>query len=83
MPMQRAAAPFNLVVVLKGAFIFAADLVRRITVPCTIDFHSCIKLRLRKNLFRKRHHPAQPYISKAGMFCWLRILSTQDLPYSR
>jgi hypoxanthine phosphoribosyltransferase len=30
--------PLHLVVVLKGAFIFAADLVRTITVPCTIDF---------------------------------------------
>ncbi len=30
--------PLLLVVVLKGAFIFAADLVREITVPCTIDF---------------------------------------------
>jgi hypoxanthine phosphoribosyltransferase len=30
--------PLHLVVVLKGAFIFAADLVRAITVPCTIDF---------------------------------------------
>lgn len=30
--------PLNLVVVLKGAFIFAADLARRITVPCQIDF---------------------------------------------
>jgi hypoxanthine phosphoribosyltransferase len=31
-------SPLHLVVVLKGAFIFAADLVRTITVPCTIDF---------------------------------------------
>lgn len=31
-------SPLLLVVVLKGAFIFAADLVRTITVPCTIDF---------------------------------------------
>lgn len=31
-------SPLHLVVVLKGAFIFAADLVRSITVPCTIDF---------------------------------------------
>ncbi len=30
--------PLHLVVVLKGAFIFAADLVRTITVPCTVDF---------------------------------------------
>ncbi|MDD5090253.1 MAG: hypoxanthine phosphoribosyltransferase [Candidatus Wallbacteria bacterium] len=27
-----------LVCILKGAFIFAADLIRRITSPCTIDF---------------------------------------------
>jgi hypoxanthine phosphoribosyltransferase len=32
--------PLCLVVVLKGAFIFAADLVRYIRVPCTIDFLS-------------------------------------------
>ncbi len=31
-------SPLHLVVVLKGAFIFAADLVRQLTVPCTIDF---------------------------------------------
>ena len=31
-------SPLHLVVVLKGAFIFAADLVRTITVPCTVDF---------------------------------------------
>ncbi|MEI6757426.1 MAG: hypoxanthine phosphoribosyltransferase [Chlorobium sp.] len=31
-------SPLQLVVVLKGAFIFAADLARSITVPCTIDF---------------------------------------------
>ena len=31
-------SPLHLVVVLKGAFIFAADLARSITVPCTIDF---------------------------------------------
>jgi hypoxanthine phosphoribosyltransferase len=31
-------SPLHLVVVLKGAFIFAADLARTITVPCTIDF---------------------------------------------
>lgn len=30
--------PLGLVVVLKGAVIFAADLMRRIAVPCTIDF---------------------------------------------
>jgi hypoxanthine phosphoribosyltransferase len=28
----------NLVVVLKGAFVFAADLMRHIGIPCTIDF---------------------------------------------
>ena len=27
-----------MVSVLKGAFIFMADLVREITVPCTVDF---------------------------------------------
>lgn len=32
--------PLYLVTVLKGAFIFAADLVRHIRVPCTIDFLS-------------------------------------------
>lgn len=31
-------SPLLFVVVLKGAFIFAADLVRTITVPCTVDF---------------------------------------------
>jgi len=31
-------SPLLLVVVLKGAFIFAADLLRSITIPCTIDF---------------------------------------------
>ena len=30
--------PLCLIVVLKGAFIFAADLIRTITIPCTIDF---------------------------------------------
>jgi hypoxanthine phosphoribosyltransferase len=30
----------GLVVVLKGAFVFAADLARRIGIPCTIDFIS-------------------------------------------
>ncbi|MEI6692190.1 MAG: hypoxanthine phosphoribosyltransferase [Chlorobium sp.] len=30
--------PLLLIVVLKGAFIFAADLMRTITVPCTVDF---------------------------------------------
>lgn len=30
--------PLTLAVVLKGAFIFAADLARRLTVPSTIDF---------------------------------------------
>lgn len=30
--------PLQLIVVLKGAFIFAADLVRTISVPCRIDF---------------------------------------------
>jgi len=28
----------GLVVVLKGAFVFAADLTRQFTIPCTIDF---------------------------------------------
>jgi len=32
------AEPLYLIAVLKGAFIFAADLVRAITVPCTVDF---------------------------------------------
>jgi len=31
-------SPLFLVVALKGAFMFAADLVRSITVPCRIDF---------------------------------------------
>jgi hypoxanthine phosphoribosyltransferase len=31
-------SPLHIVVVLKGAFIFAADLLRTITIPCTIDF---------------------------------------------
>ena len=31
-------SPLHLIVVLKGAFIFAADLVRAITIPCRIDF---------------------------------------------
>jgi hypoxanthine phosphoribosyltransferase len=30
--------PLGLVVVLKGAFVFAADLARRLTIPFTIDF---------------------------------------------
>ncbi len=30
--------PLLLIVVLKGAFIFAADLLRTITIPCCIDF---------------------------------------------
>ncbi len=30
--------PPSLVVVLKGAYMFAADLVRRIEIPCTVDF---------------------------------------------
>lgn len=30
--------PLSLVVVLKGAYVFAADLVRRIEMPCTVDF---------------------------------------------
>ncbi|MEI8186033.1 MAG: hypoxanthine phosphoribosyltransferase [Chlorobiaceae bacterium] len=30
--------PLHIVVVLKGAFIFAADLLRAIKIPCTIDF---------------------------------------------
>ena len=30
--------PLSLVVVLKGAVIFAADLVRQITIPVTVDF---------------------------------------------
>ena len=30
--------PLCLIVVLKGAFVFAADLIRTITIPCTIDF---------------------------------------------
>ena len=34
------ADPLYLIAVLKGAFIFAADLIRAITVPCTIDFLS-------------------------------------------
>ncbi len=28
----------SLVIVLKGAVLFAADLMRHITIPCTIDF---------------------------------------------
>lgn len=35
---RTSESPLHLVVVLKGAFIFAADLMRQITVPCTIDF---------------------------------------------
>ncbi|TLU81901.1 MAG: hypoxanthine phosphoribosyltransferase [Chlorobium sp.] len=31
-------SPLSLIVTLKGAFMFAADLVRSITVPCCIDF---------------------------------------------
>ncbi len=31
-------SPLLLLVVLKGAFIFAADLLRTITIPCTVDF---------------------------------------------
>ena len=31
-------SPLLLLVVLKGAFIFAADLLRTITIPCSIDF---------------------------------------------
>jgi hypoxanthine phosphoribosyltransferase len=30
--------PLSLVVVLKGACVFAADLMRQVTIPCTIDF---------------------------------------------
>lgn len=32
------AAPLHLVCVLKGAFVFLADLVRALGVPCTLDF---------------------------------------------
>lgn len=35
---QYRGAPLHLVVVLKGAFIFAADLVRGIKMPVTVDF---------------------------------------------
>ena len=31
-------SPLLLLVVLKGAFIFAADLLRTITIPCIVDF---------------------------------------------
>jgi hypoxanthine phosphoribosyltransferase len=36
--MLTPKSPLHLIVVLKGAFIFAADLLRTITIPCTIDF---------------------------------------------
>ena len=31
-------SPLLLIIVLKGAFIFAADLLRTITIPCAVDF---------------------------------------------
>lgn len=34
------AEPLFLITILKGAFVFAADLARCITVPCTFDFLS-------------------------------------------
>lgn len=37
--------PLHLVVVLKGAFVFAADLVRRIETPVTVDFVSASSYR--------------------------------------
>ncbi len=36
--MVTQDCPLLLIVVLKGAFIFAADLLRTITIPCGIDF---------------------------------------------
>ena len=33
-----AGKPISLVVVLKGAFVFAADLLRRLTLPAAVDF---------------------------------------------
>src|SRR5204863_9993612 len=35
---DHGGAPLSLVVVLKGAFIFAGDLARRLNTPATIDF---------------------------------------------
>ena len=36
--MLTDESPILLIVVLKGAFMFAADLLRTITIPCGIDF---------------------------------------------
>lgn len=39
-PEATAENPLAVVAVLKGAFIFAADLMRALTVPCTLQFIS-------------------------------------------
>ncbi|KZK74024.1 MAG: hypoxanthine phosphoribosyltransferase [Pelodictyon luteolum] len=39
-PGATTENPLAVVAVMKGAFIFAADLVRAITIPCTIQFIS-------------------------------------------
>ncbi|WP_218080036.1 hypoxanthine phosphoribosyltransferase [Anthocerotibacter panamensis] len=35
---QHQTTPLMLVVVLKGSFIFAADLMRQLTIPCEVEF---------------------------------------------
>ncbi|HXP06714.1 MAG TPA: hypoxanthine phosphoribosyltransferase [Stellaceae bacterium] len=42
---DHRGAPLTLVVVLKGATVFAADLMRRITIPFVIDFISASSYR--------------------------------------
>lgn len=37
-PTRRGEQPLLLVGVLKGSFVFLADLVRELTVPCDVDF---------------------------------------------
>lgn len=39
--MDYAGRELLVVAVLKGAFVFCADLVRRLTVPATVDFIAC------------------------------------------
>ncbi len=66
--ISRDYAGKNLLVigVLKGAFIFMADLIRAIDIPLVIDFIKVSSYGKKRNLVRRDHSPLNAHHSRAG-----------------